>query len=96
MDPLFQWRVIPPRRLRHDGLEIYSRQQWFSSRLIHTVGTGFTLPLAQAGVTTGMLRNRLSQAVHGTMMPLEGLIWRVVVQMLRTWWIMVERVEKPS
>ena len=64
--------------------EIFFRQLWFSSRPIHIVEIEFIQPLARAGVTAGTLMNRLCQAVRGTVTPLEGLIQRAVVQMLKT------------
>ena len=45
----------------------------------------FIPPPAQAGVTGGILMNRLCQAVRGTVTRLEGITRRAVVLMLRTW-----------
>ena len=61
-----------------------ARELWFNNRLILTVMTGFIPPIARAGVTSGISMNRLCQAVRGAIMPLEGVIRCVVVQMLRT------------
>ena len=51
---------------------------------------------AQAEVIAGILMNRLFQAVRGTIIRLVGITRRAVVLMLRTWWITVEHVERPS